>query len=262
VSLLSQRKRQRVERGAWLVRLVSWIRGAIACDGRGRGEHHKDAFGVHGCKLGVRRARWDGIEPSLYVSISSQELGGSSRFVGIDGHGVALSAVRRRTFQAQLSLLRSPPARPRGGRAARARGTRGSVRRTLGGAAGASGSHPVLLRVRCGGLGGDGANKNSRVDRRRRHRSRRPVPGPCGSDAPDRVGGADGRGRPRRRARLATLIATFGSDARAVAYSDLSGPGGHPGPKSSQWAEPPGVNADLTRASQKRNTCSRRRLRP
>jgi hypothetical protein len=72
---------------------------AIGCDGGG----------VHGWKLGVQRARWDGIEPSLYVSISSQQFSGGFGLVGIDGHGVALSAVRRRTFQAQLSLLRSPP---------------------------------------------------------------------------------------------------------------------------------------------------------
>ncbi len=39
-----------------------------------------------------------------------------------------------------------PSRRPRGGRAARARGTRGSLRRTLVGAAGASGSHPSLPR--------------------------------------------------------------------------------------------------------------------
>ena len=39
-----------------------------------------------------------------------------------------------------------PSRRPRGGRAARARGTRGSLRRTLVGAAGASGSHPPLPR--------------------------------------------------------------------------------------------------------------------
>ena len=46
-----------------------------------------------------------------------------------------------------FGCLRPCPARrPRGGRAARARGTRGSLRRTLGGAAGASGSHPHLLR--------------------------------------------------------------------------------------------------------------------
>ena len=45
------------------------------------------------------------------------------------------------------ACLRPCPARrPRGGRAARARGTRGSLRRTLRDAAGASGSHPPLLR--------------------------------------------------------------------------------------------------------------------
>ena len=39
-----------------------------------------------------------------------------------------------------------PRRRPRGGRAARARGTRGSLRRPLADAAGASGGHPFLLR--------------------------------------------------------------------------------------------------------------------
>jgi hypothetical protein len=51
------------------------------------------------------------------------------------------------------------PGRPRGGHDARARKTRGSLRRTLGGAAGASGSHlsPSLHARRLGG----GANEKS-----------------------------------------------------------------------------------------------------
>ena len=58
-----------------------------------------------------------------------------------------LAFERRSWAQWPWACLRPCPARrPRGGRAARARGTRGSLRRTLGGAAGASGSRPPLLR--------------------------------------------------------------------------------------------------------------------
>src|SRR5271165_6871659 len=58
-----------------------------------------------------------------------------------------LAFERRSWAQWPWVCLRPCPARrPRGGRAARARGTRGSLRRTLVGAAGASGSHPFLLR--------------------------------------------------------------------------------------------------------------------
>jgi hypothetical protein len=63
------------------------------------------------------------------------------------GH-VRSSRFKRRSWARwPWARLRPCPARrPRGGRAARARGTRGSLRRTLRGAAGASGSHPPLLR--------------------------------------------------------------------------------------------------------------------
>ena len=65
----------------------------------------------------------------------------------VSGH-VRSSRFKRRSWaQWPWARLRPCPARrPRDGRAARARGTRGSLRRTLDGAAGASGSHPPLLR--------------------------------------------------------------------------------------------------------------------
>src|SRR5208282_6856609 len=65
----------------------------------------------------------------------------------VPGHVRSSRFERRSWAQWPWACLRPCPARrPRGGRAARARGTRGSLRRTLGGAAGASGSHLFLLR--------------------------------------------------------------------------------------------------------------------
>src|SRR5580692_8322391 len=64
------------------------------------------------------------------------------------GRSWSLLAFERRSSAVWpwASLRPCPALQPRGGRAARARGTRGSPRRTLVGAAGASGSHPFLLR--------------------------------------------------------------------------------------------------------------------
>src|SRR5271165_4532728 len=73
--------------------------------------------------------------------------GAVPRFQGRVRSCPLLAFERRSWAQWPWACLRPCPARrPRGGRAARARGTRGSLRRTLGGAAGASGSHPPLLR--------------------------------------------------------------------------------------------------------------------
>ena len=64
------------------------------------------------------------------------------------GRSCSLLAFERRSSAVWpwVSLRPCPARRPRGGRAARARGTRGSLATTPCSAAGASGSHPFLLR--------------------------------------------------------------------------------------------------------------------
>lgn len=91
--------------------------GCDRCDGQCK---RQDVLGADGRKIAGRASRRDGIEPSLYVSTSSQQLGSAFRFVGIGGHGHALSAGRRRTFQAHSSFLRLPSRdREEGARSAR-----------------------------------------------------------------------------------------------------------------------------------------------
>src|SRR5208337_232018 len=89
-----------------------------------------------------------------------------------------------------FACLRPCPARrPRGGRAARARGTRGSLRRTLVGAAGASGSHPLLLRFSREGSAATARTRNLALWRG------------VGGPAAPRSGGSDSRWRASRNSR-------------------------------------------------------------
>jgi len=99
--------------------------GAIGCDGGdGQGER-QDVFGVDGRKLAGRRARRHRMEPSLYVSISSQKLGGAFRFVAIGGHGFVPFGCAQAMFSSSVELpaftdrpdREAPPAEGRAERA-------------------------------------------------------------------------------------------------------------------------------------------------
>jgi hypothetical protein len=81
--------------------------------------------------------------------------------------------VQERSFLALVPSLPCPRRQPQDGQAARARGTRGSLRRILVGADGVSGNHYPLLRISTQKLGGGGATGNHSGGQAHPNRSRR-----------------------------------------------------------------------------------------